>query len=40
MSDEKIKRYIIDTITLLKNQAIEAKKDANNPKEGFKNYFG
>ena len=38
MRDEKFKRYIIDTITLLKKQAIEVKKDADNPKEGFKNY--
>jgi hypothetical protein len=38
MKDKKFKGYIIDTITLLKEQAREAKKDADNPKEGFKDY--
>lgn len=38
MNKEKFKRYIIDTIILLKEQAIEAKKEAGNPKEGYKDY--
>jgi hypothetical protein len=38
MNEEKIKGYFIDSITLLKEQAIEAKKEADNPKEGFEDY--
>ncbi len=38
MNEIKIQGYISDSITLLKNQAIEAKKEADNPKEGFENY--
>lgn len=39
MIDEKFKRYTIDTLTLLKELARNAKKDADNPKEGFRNYI-
>lgn len=39
MSDEKFKRYIIYTITLLKKQAIEAKKDADSSNGGLKDYY-
>lgn len=35
LSEEKIKGYLSDSITLLKEQAREAKKDAENPEEGF-----
>ena len=38
MHEEKLKGYLIDSITLLKEQAIEAKKEANNPKEGCEDY--
>ncbi len=38
MHEEKVKGYLIDSITLLKEQAIEAKKEADNPKEGFEDY--
>ncbi|MBY0529734.1 MAG: hypothetical protein K2P51_06045 [Rhabdochlamydiaceae bacterium] len=38
MDEEKIKGYLIDSITLLKEQALEAKKEADNPKEGFEDY--
>lgn len=38
MNDEKFKGYIIDTITLLKELARKAKKDADKPKEGFEDY--
>jgi len=38
MHEEKVKGYLIDSITLLKEQAIEAKKEADNPKEGFESY--
>lgn len=38
MHEEKIKGYLIDAITLLKEQAIEAKKEADNPREGFEDY--
>ncbi len=38
MHEEKVKRYLIDSITLLKEQAIEAKKEADNPKESFEDY--
>ena len=38
MSSEKFKSYILDTVELLKRQAIEAKKDADNPKEGFEEF--
>ena len=38
MNNEKFKGYIIDTITLLKELARKAKKDADNPKEGFEDY--
>lgn len=38
MHEEKIKGYLIDLITLLKEQATEAKKEADNPKEGFEDF--
>lgn len=38
MSDEKFKRYLIDSITLLKEQARQAKLDADQPKKEFKDY--
>jgi hypothetical protein len=38
MHEEKIKGYLIDSITLLKERVIEAKKEADNPKEGFEDY--
>lgn len=38
MNEEKIKGYLSDSITLLKEQAIEAKKTADNPKEGYEDY--
>ena len=38
MKDKKLKGYIIDTITLLKELARKAKKDADNPQEGFEDY--
>jgi len=38
MNEEKIKGYLSDSITLLKEQAIEAKKAVDNPKEGFEHY--
>lgn len=38
MTEEKIKAYLSDSITLLKEQAKEAKKEAENPKEGFEDY--
>ena len=38
INEEKIKGYLTDTIILLKEQAIEAKKEADNPKEGSKDY--
>jgi hypothetical protein len=38
MNEEKIKGYLNDSITLLKEQAREAKKEADNPKEGYEDY--
>ena len=38
MNEKKLKGYISDSITLLKRQAIEAKKEADNPKDGLENY--
>ncbi len=38
MNEEKIQAYLNDSITLLKEQAIKAKKEADNPKEGYENY--
>lgn len=38
MNDEKIKGYLIDLISLLKEQAMEAKADADRPKEGYADY--
>lgn len=38
MTEEKIKGYIHDSIRLLKEQAREAKKEADNPKEGYEDY--
>jgi len=38
MTEEKVKGYLRDTIKLLKDQEREAKKDVNNPKEGFEDY--
>ncbi len=37
MSNEKFKKYAIATIKMLKKLALEAKKDADNPKS-FKDY--
>ncbi len=38
MSEQKAKAYICDSIALLKEQAKEAKKDADNSEEGYENY--
>lgn len=38
MSNEKFKKYTMDTIAILKKQALEAKKDADNPKDSLKYY--
>jgi len=38
MDDERVKGYLIDSIILLKEQARAAKKDGDNPKEGFEDY--
>lgn len=38
MNEEKVKGYLSDSITLVKEQAREAKKEADNPKEGFEDY--
>lgn len=38
MNEEKAKEYLSDSITLLKEQARDAKKEADNPKEGFEDY--
>jgi len=38
MNEERIKGYLSDSIKLLKDQALEAKKEADNPKEGFESY--
>ncbi len=38
MSKKKIKGYLIDSIRILKNQAIEAKRAAENPKDGDEDY--
>ena len=38
MNDEKFKNYLIDLIALLKNQAREAKLEADHPKEGYESY--
>jgi hypothetical protein len=38
INEEKIKGYLNDSITLLKEQAREAKKEADNPKEGYEDY--
>jgi hypothetical protein len=38
INEEKIKGYLIDSMTLLKEQAREAKKEVDNPKEGFEEY--
>ena len=38
MNEEKIKGYLSDSITLLKEQEREAKKEADNPKEGSEDY--
>lgn len=38
INEEKVKGYLSDSITLLKEQAREAKKEADNPKEGSENY--
>jgi hypothetical protein len=38
MSEEKIKGYLSDSITLLKEQAREVKKEVHNPKEGYEDY--
>lgn len=38
MNEERVKGYLSDSIKLLKDQAREAKKDADNPKKGFEDY--
>ncbi|MBX7066665.1 MAG: hypothetical protein K1X28_05490 [Parachlamydiales bacterium] len=38
MSEEKVKGYLSDSITLLKEQAREAKVEAEHPKDGFEDY--
>jgi hypothetical protein len=38
INEEKIKGYLNDSIILLKEQAREAKKEADNPKEGYEDY--
>ncbi len=38
MTEERVKGYLSDSIKLLKDQAMEAKKEADNPKEGFEGY--
>lgn len=38
MSNKKFNGYVIHAITLLKELARKAKKDADNPKEGFEEY--
>lgn len=38
MVDEKYKNYLFDFVALLKKQAIEAKYEADHPKEGFDSY--
>ncbi len=37
-NEEKVKGYLSDSIKLLKDQAIEAKKEADNPKRGSEDY--
>lgn len=38
MTEEKMKGYLTDSIVLLKEQANNAKTDADHPEEGFENY--
>lgn len=38
MTEEGVKGYLSDSIKLLKDQAMEAKKEADNPKEGYEGY--
>lgn len=38
MSEEKVKGYLIDSIVLLMERALEAKKEADDPKEGYEIY--
>lgn len=38
MGDSKVKKYMIDTIMLLKKQGLDAKKDADRSKEGAEEY--
>jgi hypothetical protein len=38
MDDEKYKGYLTDLISLLKEQAREAKSDANKPEKGYEGY--
>ena len=38
MSDERFKNYLIDLISLLKEQAKEAKLEADHPKENYASY--
>ncbi len=38
MTEEKVEGYLVDSITLLKEQAIEAKKEADHPQEGSEDY--
>lgn len=38
VNEERVKDYLSDSITLLKEQAKEAKKDAYNPKKGSEEY--
>lgn len=38
INEEKVQGYLSDSIILLKEQAREAKKEADNPKNGFEDY--
>ena len=38
MNDKKYKNYLIDLISILKKQAIEAKQDADSPEEGYESF--
>ncbi len=38
MPNKNFEGYVVDTITLVKEQARAAKKEVNHPKKGFKEY--
>ena len=38
MNEERVKSYLSDSIYLLKERAVEAKKETDNPKKGFEDY--